>query len=58
MASSLTRLTAVLLAGAALVSAAGTSARGREDREDRGGDAGVHRIALNGDMPYGDRGRA
>ncbi len=53
MASSLPRLTAALLAGAALVSA-GASTYDREDR----GDAGVYRIALNGDMPYGDRGRA
>ncbi|MEO7746500.1 MAG: hypothetical protein ABIV05_09770 [Actinomycetota bacterium] len=56
MASSLTRLTAALLAGAALVSA-GASTYDHGDREDRD-DSAVYRIALNGDMPYGDRGRA
>lgn len=55
MARSLTRLTGALLAGAAFVSVgASTYGHGDPVRDD----AGAYLIALNGDMPYGNRGRA
>jgi len=59
MPRSLTRITGTLLAAATLVSAAGAlGARDHDDREDRGRSNGVYQIAIDGDMPYGDKGRA
>lgn len=56
MSRTLTRLTGVLLAGATLASAGASYAAGNHD--DRGSNgAGVYRIAIDGDMPYGASGR-
>ncbi len=55
MATLLTRLSGALLAGTALISAAGAVGTLQADR--RSG-SGTYRIAIDGDMPYGELGRA